>query len=212
MPDPTLRELSRRAIRQRLGDVAIRIFAERGYAATTVDEVAAAAGISERTFFRYFGTKDQVLFFRADEDTQMLVDRLRERPVGEAPWISLRQIVLVSLDLLDDEAELERERMLRSILNSTPELLAHQLARVADTQRTLGDALWERWIAVPGHREDDADTRLVLRALVGAMLGVLTEVMMHAEDQPPAERRRLVRTALDAIRPGRVDLGGEPDA
>lgn len=212
MPDPTLRELSRRAATQRLSDVAIRLFAERGYDATTVEEVATAAGISERTFFRYFPTKDQALFYRADEDTAALIARLDERPAGEAPWVSLRSIVEQSLEVLGDPAELERDRLLRSILNSSPELLAHHFARVADSQRKLGDALWARWITVPGRGEGDAETRLILRALVGGMLGVLTEVMMHAEDLPHEERQRLVRKTLDAIRPGRVDLGGEPDA
>lgn len=217
MPKPTLRELSRQASRQRISDVAIELFCERGYDATTVEEIATAAGISERTFFRYFATKDEAFFSRTAEDTDAFIARIQERPVTEAPWESLQHAVERAIDELDQEAEIERSRQYRAILAGSADLTAHQFARMSESQQLIGEVLWERWLATHGGApgfdpEACADTRLVLRVIVGAMLGVLSEVLLVSEHQPPEERMRLVRATLDAIRPGRQDLGGSPAA
>lgn len=210
MPKPTLRELSRQAVKQRVSDVAIDLFLERGYESTTVEDIAAAAGISERSFFRYFATKDAVFFARGTEYTAAFIERVLERPAGEAPWLSLQTAVELTLTSFDNDVEFTKAREVREILAASPELMARQFAHVADSQRELGDALWDRWQADPARHTEDPEIRLVIRALVGSMLGVLTEVMLHAEDLPPAERMRLVRATLDAIRPARADLGGAP--
>ena len=216
MPKQTLRELSRQASRQRISDVAIELFAERGYDATTVEEIATACGISERTFFRYFRTKDEVFFFRTAKDTIEFIERIRERPADEAPWVSMQHAVERVFEDLDHSAEVERARQFRAILSESGSLNAHHFARMSASQQQIGEVLWERWVAVHGgeetHAESHADTQLVLRMLVGAMLGVLSEVLLQSQRLPPEERMRRVRATLDAIRPGRQDLGGSPAA
>lgn len=208
MPKPTLREVSRQAVRQRVSDVAVELFAERGYDDTTVEEIAEAAGISERTFFRYFRTKDEAFFFRGESDIQRLVSYARSRPEAEAPWVTLQAAIEHALDALDHDSELARERQFRAILAASPTLIAHQFARLSEALRVVSDTLWERWIDLHGTTDENDDARLVIRALVGSMLGALTEIMPRAEELPSDERLRFVRGTLAAIRPAREDLAG----
>ncbi|RKQ84416.1 TetR family transcriptional regulator [Mycolicibacterium mucogenicum 261Sha1.1M5] len=211
MPKPTLRELSRQASRQRIADVALELFDEHGYDATTVEEIAAAAGISERTFFRYFATKDEAFFSTAAEDTAAVVETVLSRPSSEAPWDALQYAVEQKLSELDQEAEYERSRRYQAILAGSPDLTAHQYARMSESQDRVGEALWSRWASAQSREinpSEEADMRLVLRALVGSMLGVLSEVLMRSEDRVPEARMALVRATLEAIRPGRADIGG----
>lgn len=208
MPKSTLRELSKQAVRQRVSDVAVELFAERGYDATTVEDIAAAAGISERTFFRYFPTKDEVFFSRAESDTRELVEHVRSRPSDEAPWVALQGALEHALTSLNREPEFARAKQFRDILAASPTLLAHQYSRLSESLRAVTDALWERWIDANGSDPEDEETRLLLQALVGSMLGAVTEVMPRAEALPSEERLRFVRGVLAAIRPGREDLGG----
>lgn len=208
MPTSTLREVSRQAVRQRVSDVAIGLFAERGYDATTVEEIAEAAGMSERTFFRYFRTKDEVFFSRAETDTQELVEHTRSRPPSEAPWVALQGAIEHGLSSLNREAEFARAKQFRDILAGSPTLTAHQFSRLSDSLRAVSDALWERWIEEHGGDPDDRDGKLLIQALVGSMLGAIAEIMPRAEDLPSEERVHLVRSVLAAIRPAREDLGG----
>ena len=214
MPKPTLRELSRQASRQRIADVALELFTQHGYDATTVEEIAAAAGISERTFFRYFATKDEAFFANTAEETAAVVALVESRPPGEAPWDALQHAVEHTLSKLDQQAEYERGRKFQQILAGSADLSAHQYARMSESQDLIGEVLWRRWAAAQQRAipaSEEADMRLVLRALVGSMLGVLSEILMRAEDRTPEARMALVRATLDAIRPGRGDIGGARD-
>ncbi len=75
----SLRERNRIRTRAEIADAARLLFEEKGYASTTVDQIAAAAGVSSATFFRYFATKEDVLFAHEDEAAARLVDRVRHR-------------------------------------------------------------------------------------------------------------------------------------
>jgi AcrR family transcriptional regulator len=73
-----------------LEDVALRLFDQRGFANVTVEEIAAVAHISVRTFYRYFGAKDDVLQLRINRRSEVLRAALAARPVDEPPLRSLR--------------------------------------------------------------------------------------------------------------------------
>ncbi len=80
-----LRERNRQRRHERIADAALRLFAERGFDGVTIDEIAAAAEVSRRTFFRYFARKEDVLLDWKRRIAEQLRDALDRRPADEAP-------------------------------------------------------------------------------------------------------------------------------
>jgi len=125
-PSP-LRERTRQLVRAELMTIAMGLFARQGYEATTIDELAQTAGVSKRTFFRYFGSKEELVLGNQESIGQELADALAARPGTESPWLALRRtfdLVIVRMD-----AHPDRARVLLRMLNETPALMASQLAR-----------------------------------------------------------------------------------
>jgi len=85
-----LREQTRSVIRSLLARTAIELFAAKGYDNTTLDEVAAAAGVSRRTLFNYFRSKEDLALISLYERGELIAARLAERPADEDPWTALR--------------------------------------------------------------------------------------------------------------------------
>ena len=92
MASTGLRELHAARTRDAIVSAALELFEQRGFQATTVDEIAARADIAPRTFFRYFPTKEAVLFARAAEDRERLAAALGARPADEHPFVSLTTV------------------------------------------------------------------------------------------------------------------------
>lgn len=86
----TLRTRRRQLIQDDIARIAIRMFLERGYDAVSVDDIAAAAGMSQRTFFRYFPTKDEVLRRYRRSLREALLSALQGRPAQEGTVAALR--------------------------------------------------------------------------------------------------------------------------
>jgi AcrR family transcriptional regulator len=89
-----LRETKKLATRQALQEASERLFAERGFVATTVREIADAAGVTERTFFRYFNGKEELVVDHVLAWLPVLQDRIRARPVEEGPLTALKEALL----------------------------------------------------------------------------------------------------------------------
>jgi AcrR family transcriptional regulator len=86
-----LRERKKAQTRAAIEEAAFRLFDERGYAATTVADIAAAADIAPRTFFAYFPSKEAVVFAQADQQLEALAATLGDRPEGETTFEALRR-------------------------------------------------------------------------------------------------------------------------
>jgi AcrR family transcriptional regulator len=85
-----LREQTRSMVRSLLARTAMELFAAKGYDDTTLDEVAAAAGVSRRTLFNYFRNKEDLALSGLSEQGELIAARFAERPADEDPWTSLR--------------------------------------------------------------------------------------------------------------------------
>src|SRR5436305_7605481 len=85
-----LREQTRSMVRSLLARTAIELFAAKGYDNTTLDEVAAAAGVSRRTLFNYFRNKEDLALSSLAEQGELIASRLAERPADEDAWAALR--------------------------------------------------------------------------------------------------------------------------
>src|ERR671919_267048 len=86
-----LRERKKQRTREQIVEAATRLFSERGYEATTIADIAAAADIAPRTFFAYFQSKEAVVFHDADRDYDALAAALAGRPQGEYAFTALRR-------------------------------------------------------------------------------------------------------------------------
>ena len=104
--DPTplsIRERTRRLAQTELTLVAQDLFLEHGYESTTVDQIAAAAGMSKRTFFRYFASKDDLVIGKYDLFGDRIAEALDARPADEPVWDSLRRVFDLTLDYVQDD-------------------------------------------------------------------------------------------------------------
>ena len=102
------RERKKAATKHAIQDHALRLFVEKGYDATTVEEIAAAAGVSHMTFFRYFPRKEEVVEY--DEYDPLLEDLIAARPPDEAPLTALHNAIRTGLEavLTTDREALRR--------------------------------------------------------------------------------------------------------
>jgi AcrR family transcriptional regulator len=158
----TLRDRATRAVRSEVGAVAMRLFLEQGFDKTTVDQIAAEAGLSRTSFFRYFATKEDVVLGNLDERGQQVLEALVARPAAEPAWQALRH----SFNLLLEETAVAPERGLRMarMLNDTPSLRARQLGKQLTWQDRLVPEVTRR-LGVTNEAYDPRPRALVAAAL-----------------------------------------------
>ncbi|AKN69303.1 MULTISPECIES: TetR family transcriptional regulator [Streptomyces] len=144
----TLRERKKRRTRESLLRAALHLFTSQGYERTTVDEIAEAVDVSQRTFFRYFAGKEDVALAVQKMTEAAFVAAVRARPPHEAPMRALRQAFLEGWDSIRETVEsvvpVELHLRMYRTIESTPALLAAHLRRSAATEETLARVLAER--------------------------------------------------------------------
>ncbi|MDX3100968.1 TetR/AcrR family transcriptional regulator [Nonomuraea angiospora] len=197
MESLSLRERTRLAVRQQLLDTALALFLEQGYEATTVEEIAAAAGMSKRSFFRYFGSKEDVILGKHERLGEQFIDALRARPLDEPLWTSLRRMFDDVVDYMADPAQAAGAAELQRVINGSPSLRAAYLDRMLGNQSRIADAARER-AHDAGHGWDDADPAPL--ALVGAAFACLTAANASAAAGGVPLREALDR-AMAAVGP-----------
>jgi AcrR family transcriptional regulator len=132
---PGLRERKKLATRHALEHAALRLVDERGIDRVTVDEIAAAADVSTRTFFNYFPSKEQALVAQDPARRALLQETLAARPATEAPLDALRAVFTAVADQIGDRA---RDWPLRMrVIAANPALLPHLVAAFAETEQFL---------------------------------------------------------------------------
>ncbi|MGW8814374.1 TetR family transcriptional regulator [Gordonia terrae] len=110
-PPTGLRDLARSSVRDHLADQALRLFDERGFDATTIDDIAAVVGMSSRTFFRYFATKEDVVIGDPRPFGEVVRDAAAARPEAETTWVMLRR----AFDPVVDSTTVANESGLRKM-------------------------------------------------------------------------------------------------
>ncbi len=144
-PKIGLREKHRLQTLSRLEEVALRLFVERGFGAVTVDDIAAEADVSRRTFFRYFAGKEDVLLTDHQKGLEQLRRALAERPAGEPALTALRRAVQSMASSYEDQ----RERLLRRaiVMRQTPSLEIRSLGHQRTGEQAVTDLMAE-WLGV----------------------------------------------------------------
>jgi len=193
-----LRERTRRAVQKEIAAAANALFAAHGYEATTVDDIAAAAGMSQRSVFRYFPTKEDIVLGKVGFAADEMLAALRDRPAGEPVWDAFRHV----FGLLVREADEPERRAIvemHRIIFETPALLAGYLQKLQHVQDAALAALTERAAAEHTPYAPDDPTP---RALVAAAFGCLVAAQQawHAGGAKGSFADALDR-AMAAVRP-----------
>jgi AcrR family transcriptional regulator len=130
--------------RERLEQAALDLYAERGFDATTVADIAARAGLTERTFFRHFDDKRDVLFAGAEEFSERIVTPVASAAAALAPLDAVALGLEAAAEMLEDRRELARARA--AIIAASPELRERELAKLSGLATELARALRERGV------------------------------------------------------------------
>jgi AcrR family transcriptional regulator len=135
-PATGLRERKKRATRDALARAGLELFVERGYAETTLAEIAEVAGVSTRTIFAYFPSKEDILFATMQTMRDALAQALADRPAGTDALTALQDFILSSAH---EKTELDHK--LGQVIAADPTLSSHKRARIAEFQELLAAAI-----------------------------------------------------------------------
>ncbi|MEU6259874.1 TetR family transcriptional regulator [Streptomyces sp. NPDC047043] len=210
-----LRELKKQQMRDRIGDTAWRLFAERGFDRVTVVEVARAAQVSEATVFNYFPTKEDLFYSRFEAFGEQLVEAVRTRPPGESALAAFRRRLLATSGLLaqveaGDALALTRLRTMNRMIADSPALQSRE-------QRALTacvDALAAALAAESAAADDDVTARVAADALFAVHRALIAHVRHRVlSDEAPVrlatEVRQLAERAFELLEDGLRDYASE---
>jgi AcrR family transcriptional regulator len=133
--------------RGRLERAALQLFVERGYEQTTVAEIAGQAGLTERTFFRHFADKREVLFWGAGALQELVASTVVSAPDSAAPIDAVAAALEAAAAVLQERLEFARQRQI--IIAANPELRERELIKLASLASAMADALRQRGVADP---------------------------------------------------------------
>ncbi|MFF4749360.1 TetR/AcrR family transcriptional regulator [Streptomyces sp. NPDC002514] len=188
----TLWDRTRRLAAQEILETALRLFTEQGYDETSIAQIAREAGVSQRTLFRYFGTKEDLLGGDQDRFGQVLTDTISELPAEADVWEALRAGVAAVLALHESrEQALARFRL----LHNTASLRAGWLEKRLRFQDELLPLVRTRMDAAAGRTDPGA------RAVIAAAFACLDAASMTwVDDDGKGDIMDLYDECLAAVR------------
>jgi AcrR family transcriptional regulator len=180
---PGLRQRKRQQTRERLTRAAMALFLERGFEATTLDDIAAAADISRRSFFHYFASKEDVVFAWHEESTAALIAAVAARPASESMLTAAENAIAAMARQLEPGEAIAMARLKRD----NPALQARDQVKYEKLERALAEALGKR----AGHKTERLQARLVAMIATGAMrIGGELWAAEGAREKPEALAKR----------------------
>ena len=186
---PGLRERKQQQTRERLKRAAMALFLERGFEATTIDDIATAADVSRRSFFHYFASKEDVVAAWQEGAASALVAEVVARPVGETMLTAAENAIAAAVKRIDPTEAAAMSRLKRD----NPALHARDQLKYEKLERALADGLAQR----AGRKSDRLKARLVAMIATGAMrVGGESWIGEGAREKPEA----FVKRTFDAIR------------
>lgn len=190
---PSLRERTRRAVHAEIAETAMRLFMQNGFEATTVDQIATAAGISRRSFFHYFASKEDLVLGDTDALGESVRLALEARPADESAWEAIRAALHV---LQSPDAPTADQLAVAQMYHDVPSLRARHLEKHLRWQALLAPGV-QRHLGLPASVEPDPRAR----AFVAAALACLdAAVDAWYESDGAADIVELFDDAIAAIR------------
>ncbi len=169
MPSPgTLGGRPPSTTHEKIVEAALELFSRQGFSRTTVDEIAAAAGVGRRTIFRYFPSKNDIVI----SDFDRVVERLRAALGESDPELEMMEALREAMVLANshDEAQLPRLRIQATLITRDPLLQAHAMVRYAAWRRVVATFAAER----TGCRPDDLMPQAIAYAALGTAMAAFT--------------------------------------
>ena len=188
---PGLRERKKARTRATIQACALRLFREQGYDATTIEQIIAAADVSETTFFRYFPTKEDVVL-QDDYDPQ-LIRAFQAQPPQLAVIPALRAAFATAFASMTAQQRAEQNERI-TLTFTVPRLRAAMLDQISQAVQLLARAMAERAGRQPGD--------LTVRAVAGAIAGAVVAVSAAVTDDPDADLPALIDQAIAHLEPG----------
>lgn len=184
-----LRQRKRQETRERLARAAMALFLERGFEATTIDDIAAAADVSRRSFFHYFASKEDVVAAWQEGAAAALVAEIIARPAGESMLTAAENAIAGAIKRIDPAEAAAMSRLKRD----NPALQARDQLKYEKLERALAEGLALRARTKP----DRLKARLVAMIATGAMrVGGESWIGEGARERPEV----FVKRTFDAIR------------
>jgi len=174
--------------RGRLEQAAMDLFIERGFEQVTVAEIAGRAGLTERTFFRYFADKREVLFWGQDALRELLVDAVAGTPGSVAPIDAVAAALEAAGAVLQERREYARRR--QAVIAANTGLRERELIKLASLASALAGALRRRGVTGPA-------ASLTAEAGIAVFKIAFERWMSEAGE---ADLPRLIRASLDDLR------------
>lgn len=171
-----LRGRKRAQTHARIQSEGMRLFIERGFEETTLDDIAEAAGVSRRSLFHYFGSKEEIVFSAKANFPDLIVEAVGLRPADE-PLLDMVENALIDLAMRFQSSQ---TRDLARLIHDTPALSAGDQAKYEKIERVLADALADR----KGLAGPDIDCRVTAATAIG-ILKLSTEVWLTGDDAGP---------------------------
>jgi AcrR family transcriptional regulator len=180
----SLRERTRRAVQKEIADAAVKLFVSQGYAATTIDDIAAAVGMSQRSVFRYFATKEEIVVGKFDLGGELMLESLRSRPPEEPIWTSLRRL----FDITDEPDQQEIMKPIQRVIFETPALLAVYLQKLQSLQNAVVETLLTRAEAAgTPYAPQDPTPRALTAAAFGCLVAAQHAWMASTDTEDIAD-------------------------
>jgi AcrR family transcriptional regulator len=210
-----LRERKKQRTRQLIADTARRLFAERGFEAVPVSEIASEAEVSEATVFNYFPTKEDLFYSRLEAFEEELLSSIRERAPGESVIRAFGRFVTAPRGLLAarDPEQVEHLAAITRVIAQSPALLA----REQQVYAKYTDALAKLLAAETGSSPSDLEPRVVARTLIRLHQAAVDysrrEILAGTRNPTLARRvRRQTEKALQLLSNGLGDYGTPPNS
>ena len=184
-----LRQRKRQQTRERLKRAAMALFLERGFEATTIDDIATAADVSRRSFFHYFASKEDVVAAWQEDAAAALVTEILARPADESMLTAAENAIAAVVKRIDPTEAAAMSRLKRD----NPALQARDQLKYEKLERAFVEGLTQR----SGRKSDRLKARLVAMIATGAMrVGGESWLSEGTRDKPEA----FVKRTFDAIR------------